>query len=320
MRRRTLSLLVALLCLALALAPLRAGEAPATITVGVPQAPPALPILRMIDSGAMRDRATIALNVWNSPEQLIAMALDGEHDMFIMPLTVAARLHNKGVGVRLTNITTWGIAHLITSDPGVSAWADLAGKTLFVPMRSSTSDVLTRYFLHQAGLEPERDVRVAYLTMAEMGRLLAAGRIDNAVLLEPQVTAVLSANPALRIAFSFADEWKRIKGAAADIPNAGLGATTAFLDANPDLAREFEAEYAKAVAWILEHPGEAGVLAREYLGLRAETIADAVPRLGLRYVSAGDAAGEVDALFRLLHDFSPELIGKTIPDATLYWE
>lgn len=296
----------------------RAGEPLPVIAIGVPKVPPALPVLRMIESGAMRDRAAIGITVWTTPEQLIAMAQDPNYQMFVLPLTVAAKLHNKGVDIRLTNISTWGVAQLVTSDPSVTGWADLRGKTLFVPVRSSTPEVLTRYFLDRAGLQPGRDVEVVHSTVAEMGQLLKAGMIEHAVLLEPHLTAAVSGNNSLRVAIDFADEWKRIRNTGGDIPNAGLGATAAFLDANPELVRDFEEEYEKALDWVLAHPDLAGALAEKYLGLRAAVIAEAMPRLGLRYKTAAEAAAEMDALFQALFELSPALIGKKIPDAALY--
>lgn len=299
---------------------LHGGEAVPTVVVGVPQAPPALPVLRMIESGVLAGEMELKIDVWTGPEQLIAMVQDGDHHIFAFPLTVAAKLYNKGVGIKLTNVNTWGVTYFVTSDPSLQSWDDLRGKTLFVPLRSSTPDVLTQYFLGKAGLEPGRDLEVIYSNLAEIGQLLRSGRIEYAVLLEPHVTAAMAGNPSLRVAFTFADEWKKIKGPASDIPTAGLGAVTAFLDDNAQLARDFEAEYEKAVQWILDNPDEAGALAEKYLGLRAETVADAIPRLGLKYMSAADAAADAEDLFRLLYDFSPEMIGKKIPDATLYWQ
>ena len=46
---------------------------PVTISVGVPTAPPALPVLHMMEAGLLGENVTIDLNVWNSPEELLAM-------------------------------------------------------------------------------------------------------------------------------------------------------------------------------------------------------------------------------------------------------
>ena len=76
------------------------------LKLAVPKAPPTLPLLHMADAGLLGDNVKMELDIWDAPEQLIAMVQDGEHDMFAFPLTVAAKLYNKGLPVRLTNVNT----------------------------------------------------------------------------------------------------------------------------------------------------------------------------------------------------------------------
>ena len=100
------------------------------IKLGVPKAPPTLPLLHMADAGLLGDNVKFELDIWDAPEQLIAMVQDGEHDMFAFPLTVAAKLYNKGLPVRLTNVNTWGVTYFITTDPDLTEWSQLKGKTV----------------------------------------------------------------------------------------------------------------------------------------------------------------------------------------------
>ena len=125
---------------------------PVTISVGVPTAPPALPVLHMMEAGLLGENVTIDLNVWNSPEELLAMVQGGEHDLYAFPLTVVSTLYNKGLDVRLMNVNTWGVTYFMTTDPAFETWADLAGKTVYIPLQSSPPDALTQYFLNEAGL------------------------------------------------------------------------------------------------------------------------------------------------------------------------
>ena len=83
------------------------------LKLAVPKAPPTLPLLHMADAGLLGDNVKMELDIWDAPEQLIAMVQDGEHDMFAFPLTVAAKLYNKGLPVRLTNVNTWGVTCFI---------------------------------------------------------------------------------------------------------------------------------------------------------------------------------------------------------------
>jgi NitT/TauT family transport system substrate-binding protein len=290
------------------------------ITLGVPKAPPALPLLRMAETQALGENVEFKLDIWDASEQLITMVQDGDHDMFAFPLTVAAKLHNKGVDIWLTNINTWGVTYFVTSDPAVQTWGDLKGKTVYIPLQSSPPDVLTQYFLEAAGLKVGQDVEIIYSSTSEISQLLMAGKIAYATQIEPLVTAAMLGNNDLRIAFDFEEEWKKIKGQDSIIPNAGLGCTAAFLEEQPELVARFEAEYEKALNWTLEHPLEAGKLAEETLGLKQQVVAQAMPNLGLLYKSAQDSQTDLKGLYELLYALDPATIGGKVPDETLYYE
>ena len=60
-----------------------------TISVGVPTAPPALPVLHMMEAGLLGENVTIDLNVWNSPEELLAM-VQGLSLIHILPYFLSA--------------------------------------------------------------------------------------------------------------------------------------------------------------------------------------------------------------------------------------
>ena len=258
---------------------------PVTISVGVPTAPPALPVLHMMEAGLLGENVTIDLNVWNSPEELLAMVQGGEHDLYAFPLTVVSTLYNKGLDVRLMNVNTWGVTYFMTTDPAFETWADLAGKTVYVPLQSSPPDALTQYFLNEAGLTVGEDVEIIYASTAEVAALLASGEAEYATL----------------------------------IPNAGFGTTQGFIDENPELTEQFQAAYAESVQWVLDHPAEAAALAEEHLGMKAAMVEAAIPNMGLTFKSAQDARGELDTFYNLLNDFDPSMIGGKLPDDGLYY-
>lgn len=292
---------------------------PVTITVGVPTAPPALPILHMIETKALGENVEIKLDVWDEPETLIGMVQDGEHDMFAFPLTVVSKLYNKGLDVRLMNVNTWGVTYFMTSDPDFDSWDDLKGKTVYIPLQSSPPDALTQYFLAEAGLEVGKDVEIIYATTPEVATLLASGEAVYGTLIEPQVTKALMGNENLRIAFSFEDEWQRVTGTDTKIPNAGFGTTQKFIDENPELVADFQNAYEESVTWANEHPEEIAALAEKYLGLKAAVIQKSLPNMGLEFKSAQDAQTELEMLYQLLYDFNPSMIGGKIADAGLYY-
>lgn len=293
---------------------------PMTLTLGVPTAPPTLPILYMMEEGLLGENVTIELDIWDQPEQLLAMVQDGEHDMFAYPLTVAGKLYNKGIDVVLTNVNTWGVTYFMTTDPDFTDWSQLEGKTVYVPLQSSPPDALTQYFLGQAGLTVGEDVEIIYVSTSECAQLLASGQAEYATLIEPQVTAAMQKNEDLRVAFSFEEEWQKIKGEDSSLPNAAFGTTASFVEENPEFVAAFESIYEEALNWVLKNPEEAGELAAKYLDLDADVVAAAIPNMGLQYVNAYDAMDDVTEFYELLNDFDSTMIGGAIPDEGLYYK
>lgn len=290
------------------------------ITVGVPTAPPALPVLRMIDTKALGEDVEIKLDIWDEPETLIAMVQDGQHDMFAYPLTVVAKLYNKGIDVRLMNVNTWGVTYFMTSDPDFKDWSDLKGKTVYVPLQSSPPDALTQYFLSEAGLKIGEDVNIIYATTPEVASLLASGEAVYGTLIEPQVTKAMMENKNLRVAFSFESEWQRVNNTETKIPNAGFGTTQKFIDENPELTAQFQKAYEEALVWANENPEEMGALAEKYLGLKSALVVKSLPAMGLQFKSAKDSSEELNMFYQLLNDFNPQMIGGKLPDENMYYE
>lgn len=290
------------------------------LNLGVPKAPPTLPILRMIETNAMGDNVEINLDYWNSPEQLIAMTQDGNHDIFALPLTVGAKLFNKGVGIKLTNVNTWGVTYFVTSNPEIKEWKDLKGETIYVPLKSSPPDIVTQYFLNATGLKVGEDVQIQYAQSAEIAQMLKAGTIENAVAIEPQVTAAVMGNENLRVLFSYDEEWKNTIDKNTNIPNAGMGATTEFINNNPELMKKFEEEYNKALNWIVENPAGIGELAENELGLKKQIVEKAIPKAGIMYKDAKDSKEALDLFYDMLFKFDPSTIGGSIPSEDFYYK
>ena len=312
--------MAALACMALSVFAASKKSKETVIRVGIPKAPPALPIIRMIETNALGDDAKVEFSVWNSPEQLIAMIQGKEQDMFAFPLTIVGKLYNKGMPLMLTNVNTWGVTYFLTSDPDYKDWADLKGKTVYVPLRSSPPDALTQFFIGKAGLVVGKDVELIYASIPEVTQLVVSGKAIYATQIEPQVTACLMQNKSVRVATSFENEWKKVTDDGSIIPNAGFGGRKSFIKKNAEVVAKFEAEYEKALNWVLENPEEAGILAEKYLGLKAGLIKSAIPRMGLYYKNAYDAKKDLDQLYKILNDFDKTMVGGKIPNEGMLYK
>ncbi len=288
------------------------------INVGAPKAPPIIPILRMKETNALGENVEIKLNFWETPEQLIAMIQGNESQMYAFPLSVIAKLYNKGMGVKLTNVNTWGVAYLVSSNDEVNTWEDLKGKKLYVSLQSSPPDIMTQYFLKESGLE-KSDCEIVYVAKTELAHMMIAGKVENAVTIEPLVSMVTTKNPDMKVKIAFQEQWNEF-GNDGKIPTAGIGTTNLFAEENHDLIVQFEEEYAKALEWIVANPEQAGELAEKYLDMKKPIIIKALPNMGMHYTKAIDAKPELDVFYQLLFDFDPKTVGGKIPDEDMYFK
>lgn len=290
-----------------------------TICVGAPKAPPVLPILRMIDTDALGKGYNIDIKIWNSPEILIAMVQGKEASFFAFPLTVASKIYNKGLNIQLTNVNTWGVASLISKNPSVKDWKDLKGKTLHIFFKSSPPDIFAHYFLSKAGLEEKRDYQVVYSSKAEHFSLVASGKVENAITIQPDTTFILEKNPKFRVVKDFEKEWQRIRGKNNSIPTAGIGILGEIGEKNPMLVKKFEKEYKKALEWVLKNPKEIGKLAEKKLGMNAKMVEKSVSKMGLHYMIAVEAKKILNEYYQILREYDPKSIGGNVPDENFYF-
>ncbi len=125
-RRHALALLAAPLAAAPALG---VAAALPQITLAGPPAIVSAPLIHMAETGALKDAAQrTVFTAWRDPDQLRMMAMGGKADVLAMPSNVAANLFNRGAGVTLLNISTWGALWIVTRDAQRKTLADFKGE------------------------------------------------------------------------------------------------------------------------------------------------------------------------------------------------
>ncbi|MCY7007717.1 ABC transporter substrate-binding protein [Fusobacterium simiae] len=289
------------------------------IKLGVPKAPPTLPLLRVIDSKALGENYDFQIEFWDSPEVLIGMVQSNQCDYFASPLTVTANLYNKGLGVRLTNIASWGGGSVLSTNKNIKDWKDLKGKTIYMTLKSTPDDVFTHYFLNRAGFKEGIDYEMIYSPMAEATNMMISGKVEIAMNIEPNISTILSKNPNVTEVINIGDEWKKLHDGNS-LPGAGLITTVKFAEEHPDLVIKIEEEYAKALKWVIENPSEAALLGEKILEIKKESLEKAIPNMELKYVGAENAKEVLDPYYKAILDFDKKMIGGKIPDEKLYFK
>jgi NitT/TauT family transport system substrate-binding protein len=266
--------------------------------------------------------------LWRDPDQLRVMALGRKADVLAMPSNVAANLYNRGAGVRLLNISTWGALWIVTRDAQRRQLDDYRGEEIAVPFRGDMPDLMLQLLAAKQGLDLRRDLRLRYVpTPMEALQLLLTRRVRHALLAEPAVSLALRKTqsfpiglvaPELHRGLDVQQEWGRLFARAPRLPQAGIAAVGAVRE-QPQVLAAVQQAYARSVAWCRAHPLECGQLMAQRIDmLTPDAVADAIATSQLDAVPAAQARPELEFFFAQLHARDPALLGGKLPDAGFF--
>lgn len=299
---------------------------PATLTLAGPAAVVSYPLMHMAATGALAAHTEqLRFRLWQTPDQLRTLLVNGDLDFGAAPSTLPALLHNRGMPVRLLNISVWGILWLVSRDPAVQTFDDLAGRDLLVPFQRDLPAVLLDTLL---AAHAERGMAPVALRHTRDGQdaiaLMLDGQASQALLVEPMASLLLwraqqtERAPALHRGQSLEQAWRTAFPAQPLLPQAGVMAA-AGVAGNAELCLAVEQAYAASARWCVAHPAECAALVRGHLPhLPQPAIENAILATRLESRSAQDARPELEALYRLLAGRFPQAIGGKLPPIGFY--
>jgi len=297
------------------------------LTLVAPPGPMAIPLAYLAVNNKLADVAEkTEVVVWQNAEQLKAMVAGKQGDFVTIPSNNSAIFYNKGLVLKLLDISVWNITYLVTTDAKAAGFSDIKGQSLVVSLQGSVPDAMFQYIATKEGLDPQKDFKLRYATdPTQAAQLLLSGQVDNAVLSEALATAAISQSTSstkpLRRALAFDKAWARAAGGSALSPIAGTVATAGVMD-KPEVVAAFQREYQGAVEWMLANPEEAGRLIETNLpdlGLKADMMTASLQNITWKYVPAAEARASLEAFYRALSELSPEVIGGKLPDDGFYY-
>ncbi len=292
---------------------------PKLIIVG-PPGPLSVPLAHMVEHNRLSGIAErVELIIFKSLDQLRAIVAGQQGDFVIMPSNVAAVFYNRGMDIQLLDISVWSALHIISSDHTVVAIEDLKGEKIAIPHRGGMPDILFSYISDRQGIDIARDLEIFYAANPEhAARLLLAGKVDHALLPEPLATTVLLKGEQrfLRV-INISTEWENVVGGGIRTPMAGTVALPS-VQGNAAVIQEFQKQFKLSIAWMLENPDEAGILAERKLGFNAKAVSKSIANITWDFVTASDARDDLEIFFGIMYAFSPESIGGRLPSDDFY--
>lgn len=302
-----------------------------TIKVAGPFASVSHPIVLMQNNQALKDMGiNIEFILWKNPDELRALILNGDINFIALPTNVAANLHNKGVDIKLLNVSIWGILGMISRDANLKSLKDFKGKEIAVPFRADMPDIVFKELLKKHGLDPQKDFKLRYVSNPiDAMQMLILRRVDHALLAEPAISIALRKTksfpismvaPDLYRSVDLQEEWGELFHTKAKLPQAGI-AYIGDTEGEEELINRFLQEYSKAIDWYKQNPSEASKIVVKELPMLEETgLADSISHISFDSVNAIDAKEDLEFFFNILKNSEPKSIGGKIPDTNLYYE
>ncbi|HTJ26449.1 MAG TPA: ABC transporter substrate-binding protein [Candidatus Limnocylindria bacterium] len=203
----------------------------------------------------------VDVELMNNGSAIAAAVASGAVDVAQANIVSLATAHERGIPFVLVapggfyasaNPTT---ALVVAKTSPVHGPKDLAGKTIAISGIKNITQVAAQSWLARSGVDVA-NVHFIELPFPQMGPALAGGRVDAAVIAEPDLSDVLAQGG--RVVSPVYDAIGK---------NFLVGAwftTAAWSRAHPDLVRRFAAAIAQTAAWANTHQAESARVLEKY--------------------------------------------------------
>ncbi|MGN0544669.1 MAG: ABC transporter substrate-binding protein [Acutalibacteraceae bacterium] len=299
--------------------PLQADTTPINITAL--KGPTGMGMAKLMNDGNEQYNFSIAA----AATDIAPLIINGEADIAACPLNLAATLYKKTNGqIKMIAINTLGVLYIVENGNSINSIADLKGKTIGATGQGATPEYVLNYLLRANGLEPGNDVTIEYFNdHSELATRIASGKIDIAMLPEPNVTTVLVKNSSLRKAIDLTEEWEKTteaNGEKTSLAQGCLIVRTEFLEAHPNAVKAFLAAYKESVDFVNNNSSQAAqMIADAGIVPSAQIAEQAIPNCNIVYMVSDDMVQTAKANFEVLFKADPASIGGAMPDDNLYY-
>ena len=272
------------------------------------------------------DGAKYEITVKTDASDVTAALISGDVDIAALPTNAAANVYNKtSGGVKILAVNTLGCLYLLTKDGvTVSSFADLRGKTVYVPAQNPT--FIFTDLCKKNGLTPGTDITIdstSYAQPANLRDAVASGAVEIAVLPEPMVTVAMAkakqAGVTLKNALDLTVEWDKVNTPGSLVQGCVV-VRTEYLEANPEKVAAFLADYKASIEFLNANAAEAAAMI-EATGIFAQaSVAEkAIPKCNVCYLDGAAMKSAMEVYLTALMNINAAAIGGKLPGADFYY-
>jgi NitT/TauT family transport system substrate-binding protein len=255
-------------------------------------------LLKLLQSERFNSSVEVTeYKVWDETEKHLGWIVNGKADLSFSAILAMSNLTSNKDIIKLTNITVWDNFYVLTRGYKAESWEDVKGHDIYMPLFFNAPPAkVTHYLMEENGYNP-KDFNFVYGKPfgrpEEIMRDLINGKIDTALLREPEVSYTLVNNPDVSVAFSYNELWENIHPESKGLPNAGVVFKSEWFEKYPNEAKIVMEEIDKAVNWVKNNPKEAAELSYKEMGQSFEEVYKFLNRVTFDNVPAEDYEKEI---------------------------
>ncbi len=255
-------------------------------------------LLKLLQSEEVKKHVEVTeYKVWEETEKHLGWIVNGKADLsFSAVLAMSNLASNKDI-VKLTHITVWDNFYLLTLGYKAENWGDIKGHDIYMPLFNNAPPAkVTHYLMEQNGYNPEEFNFVygkPFGRPEEIYQALVEGKIDTALLREPEVSYALVNDSDISVAFSYNELWTKIHPESEGLPNAGVVFNSKWYEKHPKEVEIIIGEIEKAVNWVKANPKEAAELAAQEMGHSFDEVYKFLTRVRFENIPAVNVEQEI---------------------------
>lgn len=298
-------------------------SSPTSVRVLALSGPSGVGLSRCVDNPITLSGTKVSTDIVPSVDILLPQLLNGDAIAGVLPPNVAAKLYNRSPGsIMVCAIIGNGMLSVLSTNPSVQSFDDLANETLYSTGSGSTPEYLFSEIIARQNNDSISPIIDFSLPPAEIAVALVSGKIKHALLPEPFATVALMKASASKRPVYRAISPKEVGTAAGfelDYPMTVFVVRGDFAKKHREILRGILAEVQASIEWVGKNPSEAGRVAeRAGLGISASVTEKSIPECNLVYIPANEAHDSIERLLSVFLARSPESIGGVLPDGGFY--
>ncbi len=273
------------------------------LNVLIPVGPTVIAFVGLLE-GKVPTEVPLKIDFWRTLDQVNAQLVAGTVDAVVLPVSIGASLHSKGLDLKLGGVFLWGGFYIVSMEP-LSAIDQLSNKEIYTPQgKGQTGDILIRMIVNKYNLQ---NVSVKYLAQTEIVPLMSARKASIAVLPEPFVTMALKSAGA-QIAFDLQKLWSEMTGLSEEVPITGIFVSSKV---DPSQAMKVLEAVSSSVKYALENKNDVCQLATKYLGgIGQDVLLESLTRTKYEYRSAKESKQAVLTYLKMVTEMEPSVLGE----------